>query len=499
MREHSIRQLPEYVSAIRKNGKFLRIQKDGAAESGQLFEQEITGDSVGLWCTVFRINNFSYDHEKDTLTLGATISFPETCKRITLQADLLDEETEQVITSLEEKVAENSTQLKYEFTDMSVDVNSKLNRAVVILYADWIDSSNIEGEAAILEDELMFGIRYEHIYPKKERDGYKTFGNDVSDTAMELAERYRETEGREESENIVISMFRKPDDTKDLDYLCLFGKIGDYPPVSVPAKGGMFSDNGNVKFICDEQHPTLAICTIAPYDTGGAVVAAVGVCNGGTYKTGDGEIQIDVSETSILYEMTKAWKIPFTESGDMNLHNFHYELAIYCRIRTDQTEGPYTFYVSSVTEKGGFYMEKIPDITMKWGCLAEGTQILMADGTLKAVQDIRIGERIKTDGGNAEVTNIWSGTQEGCIRVVADNGRELVMTKDHPVLTDSGWKRAGELTCSDVISTENGGAEIREIALVAETVRVFNPETGGKPVYANGFITGDFTRQNNCK
>lgn len=202
------------------------MKSDNAlAGSGQLFEQEITMDSVGQSCTAFRINEFTYDHEADVLTLSAMISFPGKCKRIALQADLLDEETEQVIASLEEHTVEDTTESIYQYQGDPVNGVPAVNTAFVILYAYWTDSTDAQGEAAILEDELQFGVIYKHEYPQKEKNGYVTFGEGASSQAMELAEKNRELEGREESENIVIALYREPTDTKDLDYLCKFGKI----------------------------------------------------------------------------------------------------------------------------------------------------------------------------------------------------------------------------------------------------------------------------------
>lgn len=498
--KNTIKQLPEHISAVRKNRKFLHMQSnDAAGASGQLFRQEVTADHVGLSCAVFDINDFTYDHEKSTLTLNAVISFPEKCKCITLQADLLDEETEQVVTPLEEKTVENSAELNYVFKELPIKTNSKLDKAEVILYADWIDSGNAEDQAAVLEDESGTDIRYEHTYPQKETDGYKTFGNTASDIAMELAEKYKETEGREESENIVIAMFRKPDDTKDLDYLCLFDKIGKYPPVSVPAKGTLFTQTENTEFVCDTHHPVSAICTITPSGSTGAVVAAVGISDGNQYLTNDSNISIDAHSDYIQYEMTKSWNIPFEESGNWDLHDFSYELSINCTLLIGERETNRTYFISSTKAEGKSCLTKIPNITMKWGCLAEGTQIIMDDGTQKAVEDICVHDRVKTGSNSAEVINMWRGTQDDCIRITADNGRELIMTEGHPILTECGWKRAGTLTIQDVLKTESGSAEICGISRVPEEIRVVNPETGGKPVYANGFIVGDFNIQNSLE
>lgn len=48
-----------------------------------------------------------------------------------------------------------------------------------------------------------------------------------------------------------------------------------------------------------------------------------------------------------------------------------------------------------------------PKTIMGGGCVIEGTEVLMADGTLKEIQDIQVGEYVKTPVGDHVVTNVW--------------------------------------------------------------------------------------------
>lgn len=493
MKKLKIKQMPDHISAIRENGKFLCMRSDNAA--GPLFLQEVTKDSVGESCTIFKISAFKYADDK--LTLKALISFSESCKRISLQADLLDEDTQQVICSLEEKTIENSTDLTYEYDEASMSVNAEWEHPAVILYADWIDSAGAEGEAALFEDDIPFEIEYFHEYPKKELNGYVAFSSGVGipEWGEKIAEENREAEGRAESENIIISLFRMPDDTRDLDYACLFYKRdgSNNPQVSVPARGVMRIGTSGVKF--DKTQSVTAKCAIASPESGGALVVAVG--DNGSYETEGNDIILEVSDDRIAYNMMGPWSQTLLDEGGFVNHPFNFQLDITCKVITqNNTTAEYNFCISSILPKGEFCLEHIPQITIKWGCLAEGTEILMADGTQKIVENIRIGDLVKTDGGIVKVTNMWSGKEEECLLVRADNGRELIMTKSHPVLTAEGWKQAGELICGDVLKTESGGAAVCEIERVPKTVTVYNPETGGKIIYANGFAVGDFTLQN---
>lgn len=499
MKELKIKQIPNHISAVRENGKFLRTQPDNGA--GPLFLQEVTKDHVGSTCTVFKIDDFKYADGK--LTLNARISFPEVCKSIALQANLINEETEQVIYSLDEKTVENNTDLTYEYDGVPIIANAECEHSAVIVYADWVDKAGAEGEAALFEDDNQLTIKYDHKYPKKE-NGYKTFGDVVWPKAEKIAEERREIEGREESENIIIALVRAPDDAKDLDYLCQFGHkewIGnvDYPAVCVPAHGKLDMITSGAKFL-NKDKPITAICSISPPGVGGALVTAVGLCDSHSYQTKDGEISITVPEdgSSITYDMTKPWDAVFLDSGSFDLHEFDYDLTItfYVSINGKPESDPHTFSISSKADTKKSRIEHIPRITIKWGCLAEGTEILMAKGKKKPIQEIKIGDRVKTDEGIAEITNVWRGKEEECLLVRTDNRRKLILTKGHPVCTKKGWKRAGELTCLDVLKTRTGWSAIRKIERLTKTIKVYNPETGGKIIYANGFVTGDFTLQN---
>ena len=118
MEKLKIKRIPDHISVVRGNGKFLCVRPDNAA--GPLFLQETATDSVGSFCTIFKISDFQYAGDKPTLK--ALISFPEACELISLQADLLDEDTKQVICSLEEKTIENSTDCQTVFVSPSPDM-----------------------------------------------------------------------------------------------------------------------------------------------------------------------------------------------------------------------------------------------------------------------------------------------------------------------------------------------------------------------------------------
>jgi len=80
-------------------------------------------------------------------------------------------------------------------------------------------------------------------------------------------------------------------------------------------------------------------------------------------------------------------------------------------------------------------------------CLAGDTDILMADGTLRKLADVRIGDRVygTVRQGSyrrytpARVLDHWR-TIKPAYRITLEDGTQLVAGPDHRFLTDRGWK-----------------------------------------------------------
>jgi DNA repair photolyase len=80
-------------------------------------------------------------------------------------------------------------------------------------------------------------------------------------------------------------------------------------------------------------------------------------------------------------------------------------------------------------------------------CLAGETPILMADGTARAIADIRVGDAIYgtvRDGNyrryvRTEILAHWS-TVKSAYRVTLEDGTKLIASGDHRFLTERGWK-----------------------------------------------------------
>lgn len=95
-----------------------------------------------------------------------------------------------------------------------------------------------------------------------------------------------------------------------------------------------------------------------------------------------------------------------------------------------------------------------------WFCIAEGTDISLADGTHKPIDKIIVGDYVKTFEGAQPVTKVFDNGIQECTEVVLENGNAVVGTSEHLVqcLGSNGvsliWKKIGELTADDFVVVE---------------------------------------------
>ena len=88
-------------------------------------------------------------------------------------------------------------------------------------------------------------------------------------------------------------------------------------------------------------------------------------------------------------------------------------------------------------------------------CLLAGEEILMADGSKKAIELISEGEFVIGHSGNKrKVLGTLTTTEKQVLRVTLSTGKIVKCTRDHLWLTNNrGWVEAGDLTVEDDIAT----------------------------------------------
>lgn len=149
-------------------------------------------------------------------------------------------------------------------------------------------------------------------------------------------------------------------------------------------------------------------------------------------------------------------------------------------------------------------------------CFAAGTEVLMADGTSKLIEDVQIGDRLAGAHGYNTVLAFDRPllTYEKDQRLMAINGSEFFITDNHPVMTTAGWKayypesakteawdvlhdKISRLNIGDKILKADGNVlEVESIELKAkseEPRKLYNfVLDGDHTYYANGLLVIGF-------
>ena len=91
-----------------------------------------------------------------------------------------------------------------------------------------------------------------------------------------------------------------------------------------------------------------------------------------------------------------------------------------------------------------------PKQIMSGGCLLPGTKIIMADESLRNIEDVKEGELVLTKNGNCEVYHTWGPDtlEEGepeCYEIEFEDGYIVKCSDKHKFLIDNEWVMAKDL------------------------------------------------------
>ena len=84
-------------------------------------------------------------------------------------------------------------------------------------------------------------------------------------------------------------------------------------------------------------------------------------------------------------------------------------------------------------------------------CLVGESLVTLSNGTNKRIDEVEIGEVVKTLEGEHTVTNWFDQGVKDVIELEFDGGQRLTCTADHRIRTTDGWVEAGNLTDSDEV------------------------------------------------
>jgi hypothetical protein len=125
-------------------------------------------------------------------------------------------------------------------------------------------------------------------------------------------------------------------------------------------------------------------------------------------------------------------------------NNSLWDFLLKIHVRTlDQAGAPtyevYAAFLSRLPASTAMEL-KVPQLVFQLGCLKGGTQVTMADGTRKAIEQVRMGERVAGPRGPLKVQGVTTGTDTRFVRIATPQAGEapLYVTETHPIAVDGG-------------------------------------------------------------
>lgn len=148
------------------------------------------------------------------------------------------------------------------------------------------------------------------------------------------------------------------------------------------------------------------------------------------------------------------------------------------------------------------------------GCFVADTLVTLANGNKKPIQDIKIGDKLKSVSGVNTVMELLR-PKLGNQPVYSINGDRGFFTANHPFLTTQGWKsidpkttrleipelEVSELKIGDILVTDTGNIVVRSLAptVVSKDTQLYNFELDGDHTYyADGFAVHNKEAFPNC-
>ena len=149
----------------------------------------------------------------------------------------------------------------------------------------------------------------------------------------------------------------------------------------------------------------------------------------------------------------------------------------------------------------------IKPLVFLWHCLAEGTMITLADGSQLPIQEIDNSNsvQINQQGDVAKVvaTSQAPARKGDVLQVKTEDGQELILSRDHVVITSDGSLKAMQLKIGDKVLTLNGETVVVSINISEYEGTLFNLHLDEErtentsTMFANGILVGDHIMQIN--
>lgn len=131
------------------------------------------------------------------------------------------------------------------------------------------------------------------------------------------------------------------------------------------------------------------------------------------------------------------------------------------------------------------------------GCFIAGTQITLADGSVKNIEDVDAGDEVLTfyHEDNTTQPGVVGELKQhevgSVVRITFDNDNVITATQEHPFYTKRDWVQAGKLEVNDVCyKADNSESIVTSVETINDVYVVYNLLSVGQNhnFYANGIL-----------
>lgn len=207
-------------------------------------------------------------------------------------------------------------------------------------------------------------------------------------------------------------------------------------------------------------------------------------------------------QKEVKVQLQTDWKSTIPESVAGTNRIFRIFLQQYMLLRYGKNNFRHYVTVSNLQKNndGGDSEIKAADLHLYWGCLAENTKILMADGSEKEIQSIQNGEKVLNSKGEiVAIKEVIIGEEKYIYRIYTESGKLVSASLMHPFAAEQGDLLLRDIDFATSLKVKDQDQFVfeRVINCYPEeyTGKVYSLEledTGKeKTIIADGFVTYD--------
>lgn len=398
---------------------------------------EMDAPSTTDWSPLVYITYLGVDNDDATVVAQGIVSLPYPAA-ITLNLILADKTSGQTLANITLPTQFNTTTQSIEATGTAP--GQDMSNVVASLTASYLVNGSTEGQQVVATSLLAGAMVVQSMNVVNPNHG-----------------------NHPQTPYIKVALNRTPQQQADCDYYYTTGMSGPEPIVGLQVNGSALLINGFTIPPSPNFSGTCLLIRRAGYGAG-AVLAfpedqIPGLCQG--------------AGNALTWNIGTSWfnGAPWNQNEMIDL-NFLLNFVV-------SPGGPASLMVTS-TPAGMMTVPAnigvIEPIQFVWGCVAKGTAVRMADGSLRAIETLLIGERVAGSAGSSmRIAQVWTGYEDQPLyQLTTAHGGRVLLTDEHPVPTSDGVYLARDLEAGMRVFTHWGEETLQAVDCLAYQGEVIN-------------------------